>query len=152
MQIDSGTVGVYQRIGNVTFHAGAIANKYSFFHGLTTQYGLDGSLTYQFSHKISFTAFGTYYFRQHPMMSGGSLPAPSIAGYFCVSKFGGYINYDASDRVGVLVGGQAVQQLGTQNYKAEPIVTPYIKFGSGKNKFAIGLPVGQILNGLLRNQ
>lgn len=150
MQIDSGSIGVYQRVGNFTLYAGGIVNKYGYFRGLHTQYGLNGSITYSFSPKVSFTAFGTYYFGKPPIM-GGNLPMPpAMVGYYGVSKFGGYINYDAGERAGVLVGGQIVQQVGTHQYEPEPIVTPYFKVGRGKKKIAIGLPVGQILHGILR--
>lgn len=150
MQIDSGSIGVYQRVGNFTLYAGGIVNKYGYFKGLHTQYGLNGSITYSFSPKVSLTAFGTYYFGKPPIM-GGNLPMPpAMVGYYGMSKFGGYINYDAGERAGVLVGGQIVQQVGTHQYEPEPIVTPYFKVGRGKKKIAIGLPVGQILHGILR--
>lgn len=150
MQIDSGSIGVYQRVGSLTLYAGGIVNKYGYFRGLHTQYGLNGSITYSFSPKVSFSAFGTYYFGKPPIM-GGNLPMPpAMVGYYGVSKFGGYINYNAGERVGVLVGGQIVQQVGTHQYEPEPIVTPYFRVGRGKKKIAIGLPVGQILHGILR--
>lgn len=150
MQIDSGSIGLYQRVGSFNLYAGGIVNKYGYFRGLHTQYGLNGSITYSFSPKVSFTAFGTYYFGKPPIM-GGSLPMPpAMVNYYGVSKFGGYINYDAGERAGVLVGGQIVQQVGTHQYEPEPIVTPYFKVGNSKRKIAIGLPVGQILHGILR--
>lgn len=150
MQIDSGSIGLYQRAGNFSLYAGGIVNKYGYFRGLHTQYGLNGSITYSFSPKVSFTAFGTYYFGKPPIM-GGNLPMPpAMVGFYGVSKFGGYVNYDAGERVGVLVGGQAVQQVGTQKYEPEPIFTPYFKVGNGKKKVVIGLPVGQILHGILK--
>ena len=93
MQIDSGSIGVYQSVGSLTLYAGGIVNKYGYFRGLHTQYGLNGSITYSFSPKVSFSAFGTYYFGKPPIM-GGNLPMPpAMVGYYGVSKFGGYINY-----------------------------------------------------------
>ncbi|MBD5281274.1 MAG: hypothetical protein HDS35_12190 [Bacteroides sp.] len=149
MQIDSGTLGIFQRFGNVDFYAGGKVNKYGYFRGVHTQYGVDGSVTYNLSPTTSFTAFGTYYFDRPPMMGGGLPMLPAMVGYYDTSKFGGYVNQAVGERFGVLVGGQAVQQVGTQVYRPEPIVTPYIKFGNGKKKLSIGLPVGQILHGIL---
>ena len=74
--------------------------------------------------------------------------SPAMLGYYQRSAFGGYINYRINERTGILVGGQAVQQTGTNKYQFEPIVTPYYKVG----KVVIGLPVGQILNGIIREQ
>ena len=150
MRIESGSLGINQQVGNFTLYGGGIANKYGYFQGLHTQYGVNGSISYQFNPKVSVTAFGTYYFGNPPVLGPGLPMLPAMIGYYGVSKFGGYVDYDAGERVGVMVGGQAVQQVGTQKYEAEPIVTPYIKLGNGKRKFSIGLPVGQILHGLMR--
>lgn len=46
------------------------------------------------------------------------------------------------------MGGQIVKRTYNNIYEAEPIATPYIKVGKGKKKICIGLPLGQILNGL----
>lgn len=70
MQIESGSIGVYQQVGNFTFYAGGLANKYGYFRGLHTQYGVSGSISYRFSTNVSATAFGTYYFGNPPMMAG----------------------------------------------------------------------------------
>lgn len=86
-----------------------------------------------------------------PTMPDGSPMPPSMIGYYDVSRFGGYMNYKASERFGIQVGGQAVERMGERNrYEIEPIATPYVNVGKGKKKIGIGLPVGQILNGLLR--
>ncbi|MEZ3551905.1 MAG: hypothetical protein K1W02_14505 [Muribaculaceae bacterium] len=150
MRVDSGIVGINQRAGNFDFYLGGIANKYNFLRGIHTQIGLNGNVTYQFLPNASFTAFGTYYFGRPYEMRGGLPMPPAVAGFYGVSKFGGYVNYNAGERVGVMVGGQAVEQVVSRKYMVEPIVTPYVKLGSGKKKVAIGLPVGQILHGLLR--
>lgn len=150
MRIDSGSIGVNQRVGNFTLNAGGVVNKYGYFRGLHTQYGLNGSIAYHFSSEVSFTVFGTYYIGRPPVM-GGNLPmSPAMVGYYGVSKFGGYADYSAGERFGILVGGQAVQQVGTYQYEPEPIETPYLKVGSGKKKIAVGLPVGQILYGIFK--
>lgn len=148
MKIDSGSVGVFQTFGNFNLYLGATANKYGWYRGLHTQYGVDGSLTYNFAPRWSATVFGTYYFGRAPMMPGGGLLPPSMLGYFGYNKFGGYVDYDINERFGVMVGGQAVKPTYSTRYEAEPIVTPYVKLGK---KVKVGLPVGQIVNEILRD-
>lgn len=148
MHIDNGTIGISQSYENTSIYLGAEANKYGFYHGIHTQYGITGNLSYYFSPHISFTAYGTYYFGVPPTLNGGLPMSPGMLGYYRCSTFGGYINYRINERSGILVGGQAVQQIGTNRYQFEPVVTPYFKVG----KVVIGLPVGQILNGIIREQ
>lgn len=147
MQIENGAIGVYQNVGNFTFYMGGIANKYGYFRGLHTQYGIDGSISYQMAPSISLTAFGEYYFGQPPRMANGMPMPPSMIGYYGRSKFGGYLDFQINERWGVETGVQTVQQFGTNRYETEPIVTPYYRISK---KVAIGLPVGQILYHILK--
>ena len=144
MQIHSGAIGINQNIGNVSLYMGAVANKYGYFNGLHTQYGVSGNLQYRFTPKLSFTAFGTYYFGR----TKGFPLLPSMIGYYGASNFGGYMSYQFNQTFGVDVGAQTVQQFGTNRYRVEPIVTPTVKLG----KVKLGLPVGQILHGIIRSQ
>ncbi|MDE7347624.1 MAG: hypothetical protein K2N48_12910 [Muribaculaceae bacterium] len=148
MKIDSGSFGFSQSIGNFSFYMGGLANKYGFFNGLHTQYGVNGNFQYLFSPKLSFNAFGTYYFGKPPMMSNGMFMQPAMMGFYKVSNFGGYLSYQFNETFGVDVGAQAVQNFGTERYRFEPIVTPTVKVG----KVKLGLPVGQIFNGIIRSQ
>lgn len=148
MHIDNGAIGVAQNYENISLYLGAEANKYGFFQGVHTQYGLTGNISYYFSPHLSFTAYGTYYFGAPPVMNCGLPMSAGMVGYYQRSTFGGYMNYRINDRFGILIGGQAVQRTGTNKYQFEPIVTPYFKVG----KVAIGLPVGQMLNGIIREQ
>lgn len=147
MQIDSGELGIYQSIGNFTFYAGGMVNKYGYFRGLHTQYGVNGSITYQFAPRLSATIFGDYYFCRPPQMANGMPMPPSMIGYYGRSKYGGYVDYQINEYCGVQTGVHTVQQVGTNRYQAEPIVTPYYKVNK---KVAIGLPVGQILYHILK--
>lgn len=147
MQIESGALGIYQSAGDFTFYAGAMVNKYGYFRGLHTQYGINGSISYQFTPKLSATVFGDYYFGRPPRMANGMPMPPAMIGYYGQSKFGGYLDYQINERWGVQTGVQTVQQVGTNRYRAEPIVTPYYKISK---KVAIGLPVGQILYHVLK--
>lgn len=147
MNIDSGAIGVFQRFGDFSLSASGIVNNYGYFRGVHTQYGLNGNMSYRFSHNISATVFGTYYFGTPPVMGGGLPISPAMVGYYGASSFGGHIDYRVNDNFGVQVGVQTVQQIGTDHYRMEPIVTPYVKVG----KIGIGLPIGQIIHGLIRS-
>lgn len=150
MMKNTGSLGI--SIGNdkLNLYVGGIVNKYGFYGGLLNQLGVTGRFTYQFSSPWTFTAFAYYYGRNPmPVMPDGSPMPPSMLGYYDVSRFGGYINYSPSEHFGIQVGGQVVERMGDRNhYEVEPIATPYIKVGRGKKKIGIGLPVGQILNGI----
>lgn len=148
MHIDNGAIGIFQSYKNISLYLGVEANKYGFYQGLHTQYGISGNLSYYRSPHFSFTAYGTYYFGAPPTLNGGLPMSPGMLGYYQRSTFGGCLNYRINDRYGIYVGGQAVQQTGTNKYQFEPVVTPYFKVG----KVVIGLPVGQILNGMIREQ
>ncbi len=149
LKIDSGSLGLYQSFGNTTLYLGATVNKYGWFKGVNTQYGVNGRLCYQFSPRVSATLFGTYYFGGAPLMANG-MPMPlSMAGYYGYNKFGGYVDCVINEHFGVQVGGQVVQHTYSNRYEAEPIATPYVKIGR-KKKIGIGLPVGQILNHYLK--
>ncbi len=147
MQIESGELSIYQSAGNFSFHTGGMVNKYGYFNGLHTQYGLNGSISYQFTPKLSATIFGEYYFGQPPRMANRIPMPPAMIGYYGRSTFGGYFDVKINERWGVQTGVQTVQQVGNNRYKAEPIVTPYYRINK---KVAIGLPVGQILYHILK--
>lgn len=149
MRVDNGSIGIYQSIGNLHLYAGATANKYGWYNGLQTQFGLNGSVSYRFSPKLSMTLYGTYYFGNPPKMANGMPMPPSMLGYYGYTKFGGYADYTVNDRFGIQVGGQAVKRTYSNKYEFEPIATPYVKVGR-KKKWGIGLPVGQILYGILK--
>lgn len=148
MQVDSGSIGIVQNLGNLSLYFGGIANKYGFYNGLHTQYGVNGSISYGFSPRLSLVGYGTYYFGNPPLMANGMPMPPSMIGYFGVSTFGGYVNYQFNKTFGLNLGGQAVQQFGTNIYRFEPIVTPTVKLG----KVTVGLPVGQIMHGIIRSR
>lgn len=147
MTVNSGAIGITGQIDNLSLYAGAIANKYGYYLGVHNQYGVNATMSYAFSPDMSATLFGSYYFGNPPALGDGLPLPPAMIGYYATSKFGGYMDYRINERFGVMVGAQAVQRVGTRRYEAEPIVTPYVSFG----KVQIELPVGQILNGILRD-
>lgn len=149
MQIESGTIRIDQNIGKLSIHAGGIVNKYGFFRGLHTQYGITGNVSYNLTSRLSLTAFGTYCFGQPPHMSNGMPMSPAMMGYYRQTQFGASADYKVTDWFGVEAGAQAVQRIGTGRYEVEPIATPYIQTGRRK-KVRIGLPVGQILYHIIK--
>lgn len=148
MKIDSGVLGVSHSVGNWSFYGAGVVNKYGYFRGVHTQWGVTGSASYTFSPSLSFTAFGSYFPGTVPVLGGGLPMSPGMMGYYSTSGFGGYIDKRINENFGVMVGAQMVQNVGMRQFRMEPIVTPYLKFG----KVTVGLPVGQIVNGIVRNQ
>lgn len=148
MQIDSGSVGINQSFGNFGVYLGGNANKYGWFRGLDTQYGINGSLRYKFSPRFYATVYGEYYFGSSPVMANGMPMPPSMLGYYGYNNFGGYFDYDINEHFGIQFGGQMVRPTYEKRYEFEPIATPYFKIG--KKKVRVGIPVGQILYHLIR--
>ncbi len=148
MQVDSGSIGIQQSAGSFSFYIGAIANKYGWHNGLHTQYGINGSIDYQVNPWMSVSAYGTYYWGKAPAMANMMPLPPSMLGYFGYNKFGGYVDFH-NEKFGIQMGGQVVKGTYNSRYEVEPIATPYIKVGRGKKKICIGLPVGQIIHGML---
>ena len=146
MTVDNGALGLYQSFGNLNFSLGATANKYGWYQGLSTQYGLNGNLNYHFTPQLSATIYAIYYLSKPPFMANGMPMPPSMLGYYGYTRFGGYVDYKVNERIGVQFGGQIVKRTYSNRYEAEPIATPYIMVGR-KKKIGIGLPVGQILQG-----
>lgn len=148
MQVDSGSLGIQQSAGPFSFYFGATANKYGWYNGLNTQYGINGSIDYRATPWMSVTLYGTYYWGHAPGMANMMPMPPSMLGYYGYNKFGGFVDLH-NENVGIQLGGQMVKRTGSSRYEAEPIATPYVKVGRGKKKIGIGLPVGQIIHGLL---
>lgn len=146
MAVDNGTLGLYQSFGNLNFSLVVAANKYGWYQGLSTQYGLNGNLNYHFTPKLSATVYAIYYLGKPPFMANGMPMPPSMLGYYGYTRFGSYVDYKVNERIGVQFGGQIVKRTYSNRYEAEPIATPYITVGR-KKKIGIGLPVGQILQG-----
>lgn len=148
MRKESGDIGLSQSIGNLSMYLGGKANKYGYFKGLHTQYGVTGVIEYQFNPRFSITAFGSYYFGGPPMMRNGMPMLPAMIGYYEVSSFGGTFNYQLNETLGMSVGGKYEQQFGTNRYCFSPIVTPTFKIG----KIKIGIPIGEIMYDYVKSE
>ncbi|MDE6536702.1 MAG: hypothetical protein K2M13_01500 [Muribaculaceae bacterium] len=148
MRKESGNIGLSQSIGNLSIYLGGKANKYGYFNGLHTQYGVKGVIDYQVNPRFSITAFGSYYFGRPPMMRNGMPMLPSMTGYYDLSSFGGTFNYQLNETLGMSVGGKYEQRFGTNRYCFSPIVTPTFKIG----KIKIGIPIGEILYDYVKSE
>ncbi len=148
MNIYSGSLGLQYHNNHLSAYFGGVINKYAYYRGLHTQTGITANLSYHFSPKWSATVFGTYYWGNMASMANGAPMSPAMLGFYNVNRFGGYIDYRISENFGIQTGAQLVQQVGPRpHYQLQPIVTPYIKIGVVE----IGLPVGQILHGIIQN-
>ncbi|MCF0202239.1 MAG: hypothetical protein HUK08_02640 [Bacteroidaceae bacterium] len=147
MAIENGQIGINQRIGSLSFSVYGQAVKYGFYHGMSRQWGVGGSVAYRISPRLSVTLFGSYY--TTPQMAGSmmSMSTPAMAGYMQTTTFGGYFDYSFNDYWGVEVGAKTYQSVMTRRFEVQPIVMPYYKLG---RKVKLGVDVGGILYQILR--
>ncbi len=141
MAIETGGIFLRQNFGKVTFETQAFAEKYGYFNGLTTTYGIGGNFEWRIDEKLSLHAFGTY--RRNNVM----LPSPALQGFAGTSYYGGFMRWDTSSHWGIDVGAQNVYNTSLRSWEVKPIVRPYYKFSNGKT---IGVNVGSILYGILQ--
>ncbi|MBJ2184038.1 MAG: hypothetical protein JFR38_05925 [Muribaculaceae bacterium] len=143
MGVESGTIGITQRIGRVYVSATAGAAKYGYFRGLSTQWTFGGSAQWQFAPRLGLTVFGSYSTRAfRPGM------APGVSEMLSQSSFGGYLSWDIAGRFGVDVGASVLQSPMSNRWEARPIVAPYYKAGNAK----ISIDVGGMLYEILRSR
>lgn len=152
MGFASGQLRIGQQFGDLTLYIGGVANKYGYFGGLHTQYGLVANASYRLSPKWSINAQGWYYpGNSLPTMTGGFIAPKSIMGYFQTTQLRLTANYQVNDWLGVETGAKVERRFGTDQYEASPVVTPYFSFGSGNRKVRVGIPVGEIVYKILLN-
>lgn len=141
MNVQSGSLNLWQQAGNFTFNVYGDAAKYGFYRGLSTTYGVGGSMTYDINDRIGITAFGSY-------TTTPGFGTPGMAGYINTTNFGGYLNYKIGDRWGVKVGAQTYRSIMNNGWQTQPMVIPYFKLGNGSE---LGIDVGGILYNILKN-
>ncbi len=141
MGIESGSVTLLQRFGNLSLSLSATADKYGYFRGLQTAYGINLNLSYKLAPNLSLTLFGNYYSSVSPLI-------PAMAGYMHSSKFGGYLSYDFAPHWGVSVGAQTERSLYNGRWETRPIVMPYYKIS---DDVKIGADFGGIIYEVLRS-
>ncbi len=141
MGIESGMISLNQTIGSLSLSLWGGATHYGYFRGMQRSWDVGGSLNYRFNDRWSITLFGEYHSPLHPM-------TPGMAGYMGVPRFGGYASYEINDHWGISVGAQAQRSLVTNQWEAQPIVTPYYKFN---DDVKIGIDVGGIIYNIAKD-
>lgn len=144
MGIEQGALNFVQQLGRLTISAHADAVKYGYYGRLQTSLGYGGSLSYQFSDRLSMTLFGSYYTPINRLAM-----TPAMHGYTSITSFGGYFDYGISEHWGVKVGAQAYRSAMNNRIEAQPIVIPYYRFSNG---LEIGADVGGMLYNVIRSK
>ena len=137
MDLNTGTLALYQNLGRLHLSLSANANKYwmPMQSTLLTQYGFGGHVSYDAASWLTLHAFGNYY-------PGDLRLPPAISPYVYTTSFGGYADVRFSDHWGTNLGAQQYMNPMTGRWETEPIVTPYYKFNNGAK---LELPLGHIL-------
>lgn len=127
--------------GRFSFTPQVSGAKYAFYQGVQNQFGFGATMAYSFSDRLSVTLFGSYYTR-----AGAANPA--VAGAFDASRFGGYLTWRVSDRVGLSLGAQQVYGPRNHGHSVVPIIKPTYRVGNTD----IGIDFGPLVYELLMRQ
>lgn len=153
MAVESGRLGIAQQFGPLSLYAGGVANKYGFYRGLQTQYGLEARASYQLTPQLALVAAGSYYGNPSiPLMGPGVPLPPSMMGYYGSTQLRLTADYQINSWFGVEAGARVDRSFGSGSYMAAPVVTPYFSFGEGSSKVKLGIPVGEIVYNILRSK
>lgn len=141
MDLNTGSVALYQDLGRLHLSLSADANKYwmPMQSTLLTQYGFGGHLSYDVNDWMTLHAFGNYY-------TGQQLYAPAVSPYINTTSFGGYADIRFSDHWGANVGARRYINPMTGHWETVPIMNPYFKFNNGVK---IELPLGELLREII---
>lgn len=141
LSVQNASLGVMQNAGRFTFTAGVTADRYLLMKGVRTSFGVNGSMTYNFSDNVSATIFGRYYTNQR-YYSMAAMP------YMGSSAYGGYLTL-MGERLGVDLGVERVYDPYSMRWVTSPIITPKIKIGE---KFMLDLPVGWLVKSIIEEK
>lgn len=131
MGVEQGELLATHTMGRLTLTGGVSAEKYGYYRGLQTVYGLTGVAVWRFSDNLALTVFGSWYSRT-------GFTGPAMMPYISTSSFGGYLSWDFAEHFGVDAGAQTQYNNYTRRWETRPIVRPYYKFSDG-NKIGIDL-------------
>ena len=134
MDVQSVSGNMQYSFGAINMQGGLIANRYHFYRGIISQYGISGQIVYSFNPNLSATIFGTYY-NSNPFISMAAfpfVPTTSYGGYMTVGYNSFYMNLGVERRYN------------TFEHKMEtvPIISPAFKIS---NKVTIELPLGDLM-------
>ncbi len=138
---EHGALTFTQMLGPLSLTASATADKYGYYRGLQTVYGLSGTATYTINETFGLTLFGSYYAR-NPYMGAAMMP------YVSSTNFGGFMSVNFSDHFGVDVGAQSTYRPYARGWHTQPIVMPYYRTDSGAK---IGIDIGGLLLEVIDN-
>ena len=137
MDLNTGSVVLFQDLGRLHLSLSANANKYwmPMQSTLLTQYGFGGHVSYDAASWLSLHAFGNYY-------AGDLRLQPAISPYAFTTSYGGYADVRFSNHWGANLGAQRYLNPMNGRWETEPIITPYYKFNNGAK---IELPLGHLV-------
>lgn len=136
----SAVVFAVQHTGNFTFTAGLSAGKYALpadgrltalgLGAVQNQFGVGGSMTYDFSPNLSATVFGQY-------VSNPFYYSMAAFPFVPTSSYGGYLTLH-NDKVGIDLGVNRRYDPFSHRWITDPIVRPSFKLGKMKMEIDTG--------------
>jgi len=166
MEKQDAEVGIAYLRNSLFLNVGLMANVYSLNQltrldasPLRNQFGVSGSLRYNFSENLSATVYGQYvsnpFYHSSTSEASKAVTSTSEASeavtmaafpYIATSSFGGYITLQ-NERLGVDLGVNNYYDPLIHNWRTDPIVRPTYKIG----KVKIGMDIGPLVKeGILR--
>lgn len=140
MDVQSVSGNMQYSFGAINMQGALIANRYHFYRGIISQYGISGQIVYSFNPNLSATIFGTYY-NTNPFISMAAfpfVPTTSYGGYMTVGNNSFYMNLGVERRYN------------TFEHKMEtvPIISPAFKIS---NKVTVELPLGDLVKHIVED-
>ena len=134
MDVQSVSGNMQYSFGAINMQGGLIANRYHYYRGIISQYGLSGQIVYSFNPNLSATIFGTYY-NTNPFISMAAfpfVPTTSYGGYMTVGNNSFYMNLGVERRYNTF----------ERKMETVPIISPELKIS---NKVTVELPLGDLV-------
>jgi len=127
-------VGIMYHRNSLSFDLGLMANVYNFnpLQGspIRNQFGINGSLRYDFNENVSVTVYGRYV--NNPFyQSMAAFP------YIATSSYGGYFTLQ-NEKVGIDLGVNNYYDVFSRSWRTDPIVRPKYKIGKVKLDMDLG--------------
>ncbi|MCC8038158.1 MAG: hypothetical protein LIP02_08525 [Bacteroidales bacterium] len=141
MGVEAGAIQYNLNLGRSHFIPEGFVNRYGWFRGVTTQYGIGATMSFDISRAFSVTIFGSY-------ASNAWTDNPAVLSNMATSRYGGFLTWNIDDHWGIDVGAQRVRNgMYGGNWETVPIFMPYYKLGKAK----LGIDAGGILHQLFRD-
>ena len=134
MDVQSVSGNMQYSLGAFNMQGGLIVNRYHYYRGIISQYGISGQIVYSFNPNLSATIFGTYY-NTNPFISMAAfpfVPTTSYGGYMTVGNNSFYMNLGVERRYNTF----------ERKMETVPIISPAFKIS---NKVIIELPLGDLI-------